>query len=155
MGTGRTRESDGAHLDAGGVEGELEGVAPRGELAAARGWPGCLRRAGHVPAGEVPVLAVHHDVLAQNAPGARLLKSRRARELAEEDNLGGVDGRIRGGARGGTSRGGASHHRDARVLSRGTGAPDVCPDRRRVLNGPFSHRGAASATRLASNDEFD
>lgn len=117
-------------------------MAPRGELAAARGWPGCLRRAGHVPAGEVPVLAVHHDVLAQNAPGARLLESRRARELAEEDNLGGVDRRVSGGARGSTSRGGASHHRDARVLSRGTGAPDVCPARTESSTDPFPHRGA-------------
>ena len=52
---------------------------------------------------------------------------------------------------GGTSRGCASHHRDARVLSRGTGAPDVCPARTESSTDPFPHR-ARTATRRASNE---
>ena len=42
------------------------------------------------------MLAVHHHVLAQNAPTARVLESRRAGELTQENHLGGVPDRVRG-----------------------------------------------------------
>lgn len=110
------RRSRVTYLYARGVEGELERVAPRREFPAVARGRRRLRRAADGALREVPVLAVHHHVLAQNAPTARVLESRRAGELAQENHLGGVPDRVRGA---GAARRAVSNHRGGGAARRG------------------------------------